>query len=142
MNGVPYLQFKPSPASGIHWYALPRAKTIMVKRRTAYPPTDLPQPLKMTRQPRFVSRTLTRNSGFVPITLDEYTKMHLASNPGVDAAELKTRLRKALAAKEAGERCDCGGEIWVLGSAEVGLMCFTCITGEAMPDKNYELYSE
>ena len=89
----------------------------------------------MRRQP-------SRNAGFVPITLEEYVKKHLASNPGVNAAELKTRLCNALAAKQAGERCACGGEIWVLGSAEVGLMCFTCITGEAMPDKDYEFYGE
>ena len=88
-----------------------------------------------------MQRRLTRKSGFVPITLNEYVKKHLVSNPGVDAEELKTRLRSVLAAKEAGESCECGGEIWVLGSAEVGLMCFTCITGQAMPDKDYELYS-
>ena len=76
------------------------------------------------------------------ITFEDYVNKHLVSNPGVDAAELRTRLRKALEAKESGARCDCGGEIWVLGSAEVGLMCFTCITGEALPDKDYELYSE
>ena len=89
-----------------------------------------------------MQRRLTRKYGFVPITLNEYIKKHLVSNPRVDATELKTRLRKVLAVKEAGERCDCGSEIWVLGSAEVGLMCFTCITGEAMPDKDYELYRE
>jgi hypothetical protein len=89
-----------------------------------------------------MQRRFTRRTGFVAITLDEYVKKHLVSNPGVDEAELKTRLRRALAAKDAGESCSvCGNEIWVLGSAEVGLMCYTCITGQAMPDKDYELYS-
>jgi len=79
-------------------------------------------------------RRLTRRKGwFTPIGLDAYVKKHLVSNPGVDPAELKARLRSVLAAKEAGQRCACGEEIWVLGSAEVGLMCFTCITGEAVP---------
>ena len=50
-----------------------------------------------------MQRRLTRKSGFVPITLNEYIKKHLVSNPGVDAEELKTRLRGVLAAKEAGE---------------------------------------
>ncbi len=89
-----------------------------------------------------MQRRITRRTGFVPITLDEYVKKHLVSNPGVNAAELKTRLRGTLAAKDTGKGCSvCGNEIWVLGSAEVGLMCFTCITGQAMPDNDYELYS-
>jgi hypothetical protein len=48
---------------------------------------------------------------------------------------------KVLTAKERGEKCECGEEIWVLGSAEVGLMCFTCITGKSMPGSDYELFS-
>jgi hypothetical protein len=79
--------------------------------------------------------------GFVPITLDQYIEKHLVSNPGVKASELKSRLKNVLAAKAAGEKCECGNEIWVLGSAEIGLMCFTCITGDLIPDKDYELYS-
>jgi len=78
--------------------------------------------------------------GFVPISLVEYVRKHVASNHGVEPTELESRLRRVLAAKEAGERCHCGEEIWVLGSAEVGLMCFTCITGEATPDNDYELF--
>jgi hypothetical protein len=84
---------------------------------------------------------LRRQIGFLPIALDEYIKKHVTSNPGVDAQELRTRLQKVLAAKENGERCACGEEIWVLGSAEAGLMCFTCITGESTPSNDYELYS-
>jgi hypothetical protein len=87
------------------------------------------------------NRRTRRNSGFIPITLDEYVQKHLVSNPQVVEAELRSRLRSVLAAKEAGTLCECGNEIWVLGSAEVGLMCFTCITGDVMPDKDYELYS-
>jgi hypothetical protein len=66
-------------------------------------------------------------------------RKHVASNPRVDADDLRSRLRNALAAKTAGKRCQCGQEIWALGSAEVGFMCLTCITGEAVPDHDYEL---
>jgi hypothetical protein len=48
-------------------------------------------------------------------------------------------LRSALASARAGARCECGGPIWVIGSAEVGLSCFTCITGEADPSDDYEI---
>ena len=91
------------------------------------------------RRPLLERRLVGRKGGFALIALDEYVKKHIVSNPGVDPTELKARLRRVLAAKAAGERCACGEEIWVLGSAEVGLMCFTCITGEAVPDNDYEL---
>ena len=42
-------------------------------------------------------------------------------------------------AKLAGELCQCGEPIWVIGSVHVGLSCFTCITGEAVPDNDYEV---
>jgi hypothetical protein len=55
-----------------------------------------------------------------------------------DAADIEVRLRKTLKAYQAGARCTCGEPIWVIGSAEVGHMCFTCITGEAYPIEDYE----
>jgi hypothetical protein len=76
---------------------------------------------------------------FVPIGIDEYVEKNLADNPGADRADLVERLEFALAAARAGQRCDCGNPIWVIGSAEVGLSCFTCITGEAVPDADYEI---
>ena len=93
------------------------------------------------RKPAFVRRQPRRRTGFLPITIDEYIKKHVVSNPGVNPIELRARLENVLAAKRRGERCDCGEEVWVLGSAEVGLMCFTCITGEATPTDDYELFS-
>ena len=60
----------------------------------------------------------------------------------VNKVELSVRLHRALEAKLTGALCQCGEPIWALGSAEVGLMCFTCITGEAVPDKDYELVPE
>ncbi len=76
---------------------------------------------------------------FVPIQLDEYVKLHLQSNPGENAADVTARLRSALADYKAGRRCYCGAPIWVIGSAEAGLMCFTCITGESEPSEDYEI---
>ena len=76
---------------------------------------------------------------FVPIQFNEYVKLHLRSNPKENAADLTARLRSALEDYKAGRRCDCGEPIWVIGSAQVGLMCFTCITGESDLDEDYEI---
>lgn len=76
---------------------------------------------------------------FVPIRLDEYVQLHLRNNPGVVAADITARLQVALDAHKAGQRCHCGAPIWVIGSAEAGLTCFTCITGESDPSGDYEI---
>lgn len=76
---------------------------------------------------------------FVPIRLEEYVQLHLRRNPGVLAADITSRLQFVLAAHRAGQRCHCGAPIWVVGSAEAGLSCFTCITGEADPSDDYEI---
>jgi hypothetical protein len=76
---------------------------------------------------------------FVPISLDRYVAMHLRRNPGTSRREITAQLKHALAAYRRDERCDCGGRIWVIGSAVVGLRCFSCITGEATPEDDYEL---
>lgn len=76
---------------------------------------------------------------FVPIQLEEYVRLHLESNPGARAADVTARLHFALEAFKAGRRCDCGAPIWVIGSAEAGRMCFTCITGEPDPSEDYEI---
>jgi len=77
--------------------------------------------------------------GFVPIEFEQYIELHVKNNPGVAAPEARTRLQAALDAYRAGRRCACGAPIWVIGSAEVGLSCFTCITGQADPSEDYEL---
>ncbi len=77
--------------------------------------------------------------GFVPIRLDQYVQRHLESNPDVHEADLRRRLRFALDAARRGERCGYGNPIWVIGSAEAGLGCFSCITGEAVPNSDYEI---
>jgi len=76
---------------------------------------------------------------FVPIALGEYVDLFLKSNPGSSRSEVTLRLETALAAFKAGRRCWCGAPIWVIGSAEAGDACFTCITGESAPQDDYEL---
>ena len=77
--------------------------------------------------------------GFVPISIPKFVKLHVRSNPGTDARELTQQLRELLQAKRDGAVCECGEPIWVIGSSQVGLSCFTCITGEATPDDDYEV---
>ncbi len=78
-------------------------------------------------------------SRFTPIALNDYVTKHLHSNPMVKRADLLGRLEFAISAYRAGERCSCGAPIWIIGSAEAGLSCFTCITGEQCPEDDYEI---
>lgn len=77
--------------------------------------------------------------GFTPISIPKYVKLHAASNPGTNAVELAQCLRRVVQAKLAGARCQCGEPIWAIGSVHVGFSCFTCITGEATPEDDYEV---
>ena len=79
-------------------------------------------------------------AGFTPISIDAYVDLHMSSNPNDMArAEVVSSLRSALIAHNDGATCRCGNPIWVIGSAFVGDACFTCITGEAYPDGDYEI---
>ena len=90
----------------------------------------------MPRQRRML-RAMT--NGFAPIRLEDYVERHLRSNPDTKRKDLIHRLHYAIAAFRRGEHCQCGQPIWIIGSAEVGLACFTCITGESEPDRDYEI---
>ena len=76
---------------------------------------------------------------FISIPLEQFVRLHLKANPSYTREDVEGRLKSALAAHLAGKRCSCGNAIWVIGSAEVGYSCFTCITGQAVPDGDYEL---
>jgi hypothetical protein len=76
---------------------------------------------------------------FVPIDIEKYVELHMCSNPDEDPDGLRDRLKEALSARMAGDTCDCGNPIWVIGSAIAGHACFTCITMEAEPDHDYEI---
>jgi len=71
--------------------------------------------------------------------LEKYVELHLRANPGAERAEVVSRLEYAIDAYRRDIRCECGAQIWIIGSAEAGLACFTCITGEATPDNDYEI---
>jgi len=76
---------------------------------------------------------------FTPITINKYVKKHLESNPSEVEKELRKSLKAALKSYKNGEKCSCGNDIWVIGSAAVGNSCFTCITGEGHPSDDYEI---
>jgi hypothetical protein len=82
---------------------------------------------------------MSMKQGFVPIKLEEYVKLYLKNNRGESAGEVTANLLDALRAHKSGTRCECGNPIWVVGSAVAGYACFTCITGEAYPDEDYEI---
>ncbi len=77
--------------------------------------------------------------GFVPISIDKYIKKHLKNNPSENEKDLRKRLGSAITDYQNGEKCSCGNDIWVIGSASVGNSCYTCITGESMPIDDYEI---
>lgn len=76
-----------------------------------------------------------------PISLDECVQLLLTANPEADAEQLEASLKQAVAQKKSGVRCHCGRPMWAVGSALTGYpMCFTCITGQSMPDEDdYEI---
>ncbi len=77
--------------------------------------------------------------GFVPITIEKYVELHLKDNRDQGRRELTEALVDALDAYRHGVKCACGNPIWVIGSALAGYACFTCITGEASPNNDYEI---
>jgi hypothetical protein len=79
-------------------------------------------------------------TGFIPISIEKYVELHLKSNPDTTKEEITTALKDTLEAYKRGVKClNCGNPIWVIGSALAGNMCFTCITGEAIPEDDYEI---
>lgn len=78
-------------------------------------------------------------AGFTPISMEDYVELHLRANPGTNRAELVARLESAIDAYRKDIRCQCGTPIWIIGSAEAGLVCFTCIAEQVAPDRDYEI---
>ena len=78
-------------------------------------------------------------SGFKKISIDKYVELHLKSNPGTKRKEITAGLKRTLTEYKQGVKCRCGNPIWVIGSAIAGNACFSCITGEAYPDNDYEI---
>ncbi len=76
---------------------------------------------------------------FVSISSDDYVAKYAHGNRHSPPEEVRSRLLAALSDSRSGVRCGCGAPIWVVGSAEVGNACFTCITGESVPTQDYGL---
>ena len=77
---------------------------------------------------------------FVPISIERMVAIDLEHNTHIDREEHTRLMKAALVAYKAGYRCRCGNPIWVAGSPIMkALLCFTCITGEAMPKDDYEI---
>lgn len=81
-----------------------------------------------------------QKAGFIPISFDAYVDLHMNANPhDVPRQDVVTALQSALADHNNGATCECGNPIWVIGSAFAGNACFTCITGQAYPNQDYEI---
>lgn len=78
-------------------------------------------------------------NGFNYISIEEYIKSYININPKENSKELRKRFQEVIEDRKKGIKCYCGNEIWIVGSAIVGNSCFTCITGEAYPDDDYEI---
>lgn len=77
--------------------------------------------------------------GFTLISLRRYLDLHMKANPREDRSQIAQRLKWAAQEHLAGRRCECGEPMWIIGSAVAQVGCFTCITGSANPDQDYEL---
>jgi len=78
---------------------------------------------------------------WIPITIDDYVKVHLKKNPNENEKVLRVRIEAALDDYNTGVKCQCGKDIWIVGSATAPFACFSCITGKAHPQAEYEIDS-
>jgi hypothetical protein len=76
---------------------------------------------------------------WVPITIDDYVKLHLQKNPNENEKVLRVRIEAALDDYNNGVKCKCGSDIWIVGSASAPFGCFNCITGRDFPAGDYEI---
>ncbi len=82
---------------------------------------------------------MNEKTGFTPITIEDYVERHARSNRDDKPDDVRKWLQRALRDHKAGVKCQCGNPLWVIGSAVAGNACFTCITGEAKPDSDFEI---
>lgn len=75
------------------------------------------------------------------IKLEKFAEITAESN-NINKKKLIKSLKETLNAKNNGATCmGCGAPIWAAGSAITGLYrCFSCATGEADSDNDYEIY--
>jgi hypothetical protein len=76
---------------------------------------------------------------WIPISIDEYVKIHLLENPDEKENVLRVRIEAALDDYKNGVKCQCGKDIWIVGSVSSPFGCFKCITGRDYPTGDYEI---
>ena len=76
-----------------------------------------------------------------PISINRYVKIHLKKNPNENEKVLRVRIEAALDDYKNGVKCQCGKDIWIVGSASAPFGCFSCITGKKHPLGDYEIDS-
>lgn len=67
---------------------------------------------------------------FKGISIEDYTDRIIEKDPTRSRQKVEDTLILALGAHSLGHKCECGNDIWVLGSLIKENTCFTCITGE------------
>lgn len=90
-------------------------------------------------EPFELKRSKIMKQGFIPISIEKYLNLYFKHNKDQDRKQLTEALDDVLSAYKHGVKCACGNPIWVIGSALSGYACFTCITGEAYPEDDYEI---
>ncbi len=78
---------------------------------------------------------------WIPISIDKFVKLHLKKNPNENEKVLRVRIEAALDDYKNGVKCQCGKDLWIVGSASAPFACFSCITGKEHPLGDYELES-
>ncbi len=76
---------------------------------------------------------------WIPITIDDFVKLHLQNNPNENEKVLRVRIEAALDDYKNGVKCRCGNDIWIAGSASSPFGCFSCISGRDYPAGDYEI---
>jgi len=76
---------------------------------------------------------------FNKISIDNFLEKYKLSNPKEDITKLKKSIIEFRKLKAAGVKCNCGGSLWIIGSAISGKGCFTCITGESDCSNDYDI---
>jgi hypothetical protein len=76
---------------------------------------------------------------WIPITIDKFVKLHLKKNPGEKENVPRFRIEAALDNYENAVKCQCGKDIWIVGSVTAPFACFSCKTGKDHPRGDYEL---
>lgn len=77
---------------------------------------------------------------FTPISIDKFVRLYLKKNPDVKENVLRVRLEAALEEYKNGKKCQCGKDIWIVGSMSSSpFTCFSCISGNEHPIGDYEI---